>query len=89
MLHTLSILLAKFNACQTFPLDLHGMHLILPNIQYYVDSNVRYLLMLSCWEMEPGQRPLFTTLVKMISNLLEIIADYLTIDDEELHGSLI
>ena len=45
--------------------------------------------MLSCWEMEPGQRPLFTTLVKMISNLLEVIADYLTIDDEELHGSLI
>ena len=43
----------------------------------------RYSLMLSCWEMESGQRPSFSTLVKMISNLLEVIADYLPVDDEE------
>ena len=40
----------------------------------------RYSLMLSCWEMDPDQRPSFSTLVRMVSNLLEVIADYLPVD---------
>ena len=38
--------------------------------------------MLSCWEMEPDQRPSFSTVVKMTSNLLEVIADYLSVTDD-------
>ena len=33
--------------------------------------------MLQCWEMEPGNRPSFSTLTKTISNSLEEMADYL------------
>ena len=35
--------------------------------------------MLSCWELEPDNRPTFSNLVGMLSHMLETMADYLDI----------
>ena len=35
--------------------------------------------MLSCWELEPDNRPTFSNLVGMLSQMLETMADYLDI----------
>ena len=36
-------------------------------------------MMMWCWEMEPGNRPSFSTLVQTLSTSLEDMADYLHI----------
>ena len=35
--------------------------------------------MMWCWEMEPGERPTFSTLIKTLSKSLETMAGYLPV----------
>ena len=43
------------------------------------DHAYRYSVMMGCWELEPDERPTFSTLVQTISMSLEDMADYLHI----------
>ena len=36
-------------------------------------------MMMQCWEVKPGERPSFSTLVQILSRSLEDMADYLLV----------
>ena len=49
--------------------------------------NCRYSLMMSCWSKEAQERPIFSDVVKTISNYTEIIAGYLDINFNPFESS--
>ena len=40
----------------------------------------RYMTMLQCWEIEPGKRPTFTSVVEQLSSNLESMANYMDLE---------
>ena len=51
---------------------------------FIVALNLRYKLMLQCWEPATVLRPSFSNLVESISTLLESFADYMDISTFEM-----
>lgn len=47
----------------------------------YTYANFRYRVMLQCWETDPDHRPTFTALVDVLSQSLEVMANYMDLQN--------
>ena len=47
----------------------------------YTYTNCRYTVMLQRWEINPDQRPTFTDIVDLLSQSLEVMADYMDLQN--------